>query len=244
MADSAVKRASLPEGMRIYAVGDIHGSLDLLDRLQERIVADLASRPAENPIIIYLGDFIDRGEASRQVLDRLLHPGNDLPQARHLRGNHEQMLLDCLSEPGRSASWRANGGGECLLSYGVEPLLLRGYADSAEIIERFSELLPQEHLEFLTQLPLSFVAGDFFFCHAGVRPGVDLARQSARDLLWIRDEFLSSRADFGKVVVHGHTPVPQPELLPNRINVDTGACFAGRLTAAVIEGRDVRFIST
>jgi serine/threonine protein phosphatase 1 len=229
---------------RLYVVGDIHGRADLLDRIANGIARDLEAAPAANGCLtVTLGDYIDRGPDSRGVIERLVR--NPFPtDFVALKGNHEALLERFLREPPVADHWRRLGGLETLHSYGVpvQPLMMgRNYDQAARALEA---AVPAAHRAFLGSLKLSFEAGRYFLCHAGVRPGVPLARQSEEDLLWIRDEFLGSRADFGKVVVHGHTPTEKPEVLPNRINIDTGAFMTGQLTCAVLEAEQVRFLST
>ncbi len=237
------KQYSVPEGARIYAVGDVHGAYGALEALQSNIIDDVRAHPVRQSAIVYLGDYIDRGERSYDVVRRLIAPPPELPPSIALRGNHEQSLLDCLADPERLAGWREFGGLETLMSYGVDAALLRNRTDSAAAIKRFRENLPDAHLAFFNALPFSFSLGGYFFCHAGVRPGVALEQQSNQDLMWIRDEFLNHDADFGARVVHGHTPTARPEARGNRINVDTGACVTGVLTCAVIEGDALRFLT-
>jgi serine/threonine protein phosphatase 1 len=226
----------------LYAVGDIHGRADLLAALEKLIVADLRHRGGKDALLIFLGDYVDRGPRSSAVIERLVQ-GFALPSA-HLRGNHEQILLDFLDDPELGDLWRRNGGMETLASYGVdvgEIALGRGFARTARDLR---SRIPAAHLSFLNGLKLSLTVGRYFFCHAGVRPGVPLEAQAADDLMWIREPFILSRADFGKIVVHGHTPVETPELLPNRINIDTGAFLTGKLTCLAIDGAATRFLST
>lgn len=235
---------SIPADNRIYAVGDIHGRLDLLKRMHGLILADLAANPVAQPRIVYLGDYIDRGMQSRGVIDLLLDPPAALPPAIMLRGNHEQTLLDCLAEPDRFENWRDFGGVETLMSYGVPADMLRERDAGAQAMAAFAELLPRDHLQFYDDMIYRFTAGGYFFCHAGVRPGVPLDRQTPHDLMWIRQEFMASSEDFGAIVVHGHTPASQPTVERNRIGVDTGAYATGVLTAAVADATGVRFLST
>jgi serine/threonine protein phosphatase 1 len=234
--------ASRSEPNRLYAIGDIHGRADLLDRMVEAIARDLDCRPIGHCLTVTVGDYIDRGPDSRGVLDRLAR--NPFPTDYvGLKGNHEDLLAAFLRDPSTAEHWRRIGGLETLHSYGIDvaPLMRgRNYEAAAEAL---IAALPPEHFAFLASLRLTLTVGRYFLCHAGVRPGVPLQRQSEADLLWIRDEFLDSKADFGKTVLHGHTPTPEPEVLPNRINVDTGAFMTGRLTCAVLEGEDVRFLS-
>lgn len=228
-------RTRLPADTRIYAVGDIHGRADLLAQKTQRIDAHEASNPVENSIRIYLGDYIDRGPASRRVIDHLI-----AESLRHnsvfLQGNHEALLLAFLAAEDKDVknSWIRNGGLQTATSYGVDPTSLQAAALRA--------VIPQAHIAFFKQLKLSFEIGEYFFVHAGVRPGVSFAKQAEEDLLWIRGEFLNYKGSFGKVVVHGHTPVCEPEVRPHRINIDTGAFRSGRLTCLVLEGNDIAFI--
>ena len=236
---TAVKdNAQLLSGIRIYAVGDVHGRIDLLERAMLQIDEHLLSNPAARPIEVYLGDYIDRGPGSRQVLDRLVN--------RHLNhttvcllGNHEIFMMEFLKRPEILIEWQNYGGLATLASYGLEPIMNASEAQQEELAAALERALPNSHRMFLEELALSFTCGDFFFVHAGVRPGVPLRRQSQDDLLWIREDFLLHEGSFGKIVVHGHTPVLQPELRANRINIDTGAYATGRLTCLVLEGQTV-----
>ncbi len=243
MSSSALGAApnASQEPSRVYAIGDIHGRADLLDRMIEAIARDLAQRPTQGALTVTVGDYVDRGPDSRGVIERLTRNPFPTPFVA-LRGNHEAIFEEFLRDPSIGDYWRGLGGLETLHSYGIDvaPLLRRkGYEEAAAALRA---ALPQSHVTFLASLRLTHAVGRYFFCHAGVRPGVPLARQREQDLLWIRDEFLDSRADFGKVVVHGHTPRETPELRSNRINVDTGAFMSGQLTCAVLEDKDVRFL--
>jgi serine/threonine protein phosphatase 1 len=237
------RRPSLPAGLRIYAVGDIHGRLDLLGELLSRIDADLALRPAVRPVFVFLGDYIDRGPCSRETIDRLIeHRGAN--ECVFLKGNHEQIAIKCLTDPSLFDRWMRLGGVETLVSYGVAPENLVNGKQIVELQAAFHRALPQAHFGFFRDQQTSFACGDFFFAHAGVRPRIELSRQTENDLLWIREEFLSSSEDFGKTVVHGHTPTREIEVRPNRINIDTGAFATGRLTCLVIEESSLSFIDT
>ncbi len=233
--------ATLPEGVRIYAVGDIHGRADLLDALHAQIAQDAAAFEGTKEIV-YLGDFIDRGRDSKGVVERVLKsvPGSLKP--RYIKGNHDAALLNFLDDPETYRVWKNFGAAETLLSYGVRPPLF----DSPEHIEQardaLSQALPGDHLAFFQNLELMVIVGDYAFVHAGVRPGVAIEKQDAQDLMWIREEFLSSNGSFGKVVVHGHTPMPSPVRTQNRISVDTGAYATGVLTCTVLEGETARFL--
>jgi serine/threonine protein phosphatase 1 len=239
-----LREARLPDGLRVYAIGDVHGCDELLAEAHAKIAADLAARPVADHRIIHIGDYGDRGRDTAAVIERLADLTLSDPHVLCLRGNHDDMLLDFLADPdGKGASFLANGGEATLVSYGVRVGLLALFiGDHADLARRLAETMPAHHRAFIAALPLSARFGDFFFCHAGIRPGVPLDRQSPRDLVWIRDEFLFSGVDHGVVVIHGHTPVDEPEVLPNRIDIDTGAVFGGRLTCLVLEGTDYRFL--
>ena len=235
----------LPAGMRVYAIGDIHGRDDLLAELHGRIVADAARAPASANILIYLGDYIDRGLQSKQVLDRLT--GNRLAGFEHvfLKGNHELAMLQFLGDAAFGKTWKYYGGLETLHSYGITELTRTDDPAAFERArEHLLEVLPASHRRFLETLEISREFGGYFFAHAGVRPGIALHRQIEEDLLWIREDFLQSGASFGKIIVHGHTPNEEVVIRPNRIGVDTGAYMTGVLTALVLEGEERRFIQT
>jgi serine/threonine protein phosphatase 1 len=229
----------LPEGTLVYAVGDIHGRADLLRGTFARIDADRAAGVPPQTIEIYLGDYIDRGPASREVIDLLISRGE-----RHatvfLKGNHEDFALQFLNTPRLFANWSKLGGLETLASYGLQPSIARTEKQQIALAEEFSARLPASHRDFLLRLQVFFSCGDFFFVHAGIRPGVALSRQREQDLIWIRDEFLTHQGTFEKMIVHGHTPVVAPEFRANRINIDTGAYATGRLTCLRIQGSRLR----
>lgn len=232
-------RARAPEGVRIYAVGDIHGRADLLDRL----MMSIAEEAPANAQLVFLGDYLDRGPDSRGVVDRLIALRNERPDTIFLKGNHEAVFLDFLADPADYEDWLHWGGAETLESYGVERPWARPAEDLAsEMLER----LPPGHLAFLRRLDLFCALGDYLFVHAGIKPGVPLDRQDERDLLWIRGEFHNAPAKTrpDRVVVHGHQPTSKPVDAGWRIGVDTGACFSDKLTAAVLEGESRRFLST
>ena len=230
-----------PAGLQIYAVGDIHGRLDLLNKLLTRIDADSARSPNAKIVEIYLGDYLDRGPASRGVLDRLIDRGRSR-RAVFLKGNHETYPLEFLRDPAFLGPWSQLGGLETLMSYGIRPPIAAGPDEWAEIAQDFGAALPVEHRDFLQHLLPYACYGDFYFVHGGVRPGVPLDRQREEDLLEIREPFLSSQDDFGKVIVHGHTPALEPEFRPNRIGIDTGAYATGRLTCLAISGDKLRVL--
>jgi serine/threonine protein phosphatase 1 len=226
---------------RLYVIGDIHGRSDLLERMIGLIGRDLGRAEADDCLTVTVGDYIDRGPDSRGVIERLARSPFPTPYIP-LKGNHEEFLEVFLREPEAGRHWRQNGGLETLRSYGIQMggLMLGRQLEAAS--QALLVALPDHHARFLSSLTLCLDLDRYFICHAGVRPGVALDQQSSDDLLWIREEFLLSHRDFGKRVIHGHTPMEEPEVLPNRINVDTGAFATGRLTCAVLEGGEVRFL--
>jgi serine/threonine protein phosphatase 1 len=229
------KAPRLPRGVRIYAFGDIHGRADLLEKMFTVIDADLSRSPPERPIEVYLGDYVDRGPYSRETLDLLIERSRS-HETVCLRGNHEAYYLDVLRDPTKLSAWRQIGGLQTLMSYGIQPPLHPNDDEQLELIRVLKATMPPDHLQFLQDLKPSFLCGDFFFVHAGIRPGIPLEEQQEHDLLWIRDEFLDSEEDFGKFIVHGHTPVREPDIRANRANIDTGAYATGNLTLLTIQG--------
>jgi serine/threonine protein phosphatase 1 len=227
----------LPPGLRVYAIGDVHGCADRLVALYAAIDADLAARPSPSEaLLLHLGDYVDRGPDSAGVLEALLNPsGLAGAGAIHLLGNHEAMMLEACAArapPDALAFWMANGGLATLESYGTDP-------HEPEWLAR----IPCAHLALLRNCPLQQRLGDYLFVHAGVRPDVPLDRQDPEDLLWIREPFLSWRGKLESVVVHGHTPMPVPTIRPHRIGIDTGACFGGDLTCLVLEEGRMGFLA-
>lgn len=239
----------MPDDVRVYAVGDIHGRADLLEQVLKNIDADFAQAPQPKRIEVFLGDYVDRGPASRQVLELLnergiIHPvGHERSrQVVFLKGNHETLLMNFLVRPSTLDSWKRLGGLDTLMSYGLAPTLNADPHTQADLAIAFGKALPPSHRQFLNDLQPSFTCGDYFFVHAGVRPGVALEKQREEDLLWIRQEFLLCEDDFTKIIVHGHTPVPEAEIRSNRINIDTGAYATGRLSCLVLEADKIRLI--
>jgi serine/threonine protein phosphatase 1 len=232
--------ARAPEGMRIYAIGDVHGCADLLEALYAKIDREIAQdRPADWRII-HLGDYGDRGPDSKRVLDRIIERSRDR-RFLSLMGNHDEGWLNFMADPDPVGLFVAHGGDATAHSYGVDfDLSDRSGRKAAR--DALRTAMPQAHLDFLRNLPRSFSFGDYFFCHAGIRPGVPLQIQDREDLIWIRREFLIYEGLHPRVIVHGHTPSDEPELLPNRINVDTGAVKTGVLTAVVLDGTTKRII--
>jgi serine/threonine protein phosphatase 1 len=225
----------LPDGIRIYAVSDIHGRADLLQDVFAAIDHHLARSGPVRALHVFLGDYIDRGPASRQTIDLLIERGRR-HESIFLKGNHEAFLFEVLQDASRLPSWKEYGGFQTLMSYGLAPSIRPDNAEQNELVRALLVGMPKHHRHFFSNLRTSFSCGDFFFAHAGIRPGVPLRQQREEDLLWIRDDFLQSEEDFGKYIVHGHTPVSKPEIRPNRINIDTGAYATGILTLLTIQG--------
>ena len=225
--------ARVADGVRIYAIGDLHGCSSLLEHLLAAIEAHIGAFPAHRPILVFLGDYIDRGPESRQVIDQLI----SLQRHREvilLKGNHESYLTEFLRAPSIMPEWVQYGGLDTLRSYGITPKSHFDQKEQELLATALSlELSKRGHLEFFDRLEMSFVCEDFLFVHAGVRPGIPLDQQREEDLLGIRSEFLRYQGDLGKIVVHGHTPVREPEVCSNRINIDTGAYASGRLTCLI-----------
>jgi len=234
----------LPQGQLVYAIGDIHGRADLLALLLAEIESDSArSKDAKRRTLVFLGDYIDRGHDSRRVVDMVL---DDLPagfDAHFLKGNHEAIMLDFLDDPSYLGHWLANGADATFRSYGLDVAELVGRGAAPEVWRRaFLASLPETHRDFFEALELAVSFGDYFFVHAGVRPGVPLEAQDPNDMIWIRGPFLQSEDDFGKIVVHGHTPGRDPVIRANRIGIDTGAVYTDRLTALRLENGSRRLM--
>lgn len=227
-----------PAGTRVYAIGDIHGRLDLLDTLLDKVEQEERARPTQETMIVFLGDLIDRGPDSAGVVDRLLSLSRQRQDVRFILGNHEEVLLRALD--GDLAAVRGfcrMGGRETILSYGVSADAFERM-DYDEVAEMLPRLIPQPHVAFLRAFENIVVAGDYALVHAGVRPGRTLDAQSAGDLRWIREDFLRHRGTFEKVIVHGHTITSTVDFQANRIGIDTGAYASGCLTALALEGAD------
>lgn len=231
-------------GCRAYAVGDIHGCLELLEDLLARIEADAAARAPKRSFVIFLGDLIDRGPASAGVVERLRNYKPDFATPVFITGNHEEVMLRVLhGEADILADWLKFGGAECLESYGVNVPAIRRL-EPQEAVRQIRAQLPRAHVEFLESFADTFRFGDYLFVHAGIRPGIDLEHQDQFDLRWIREPFLSDPEEHGLVVVHGHTIVDAVEERPNRIGLDTGAYRNGVLTALGIEDGERWYLST
>ena len=238
--------ARIPDNVRVYAIGDIHGRADLLGRLMDLIDEDAATAGQhEKVIMVFLGDYVDRGFQSREVIDFILSERLAAYETVFLKGNHEEAFLKFLSDAGFGPDWARYGGSETLTSYGIRPPRSRTLPEEwVEACARLNEVLPDAHRNFLISLRPSVTIGDYMFVHAGVRPDRALDQQSERDLLWIRDRFLNDATCFEQVIVHGHTPIREPYRDDRRIGIDTGAYLSGRLTATRLMADDVTFFTT
>ena len=237
---------SVPARSAVYAIGDIHGRLDKLLALEALIEEDAHRRSVTRRVVVYLGDYVDRGPASQGVVEHLTLTRLRGFEVVHLLGNHEQLMLDFLDDPETAGPWFASGGLATLASYGL-PTIERKDLSASDILrlqDGLRSLLPVRHRNFLKNLKSLHREGGFLFVHAGIRPGVALDAQKEEDLIWIRQPFLGSNSDHGFVVVHGHTITDEPEFRPNRIGIDTGAFDSGVLTALAIEGGNVAVLQT
>lgn len=236
--------SAAPSDTRIYAIGDIHGQRERLQQLHEQILEDASDAPEGRKVAVYVGDYVDRGPDSRGVLDILI--GHPLPglASVYLKGNHEDFMLRFLDgDIEAGAAWYANGGDTTLASYGIDVENI--WPDFTVLLdwrERLSRAVPPSHRSFLDTLALRHTEGDYAFVHAGVRPGIPLDAQDPHDLMWIREEFHSSRADHGYVIVHGHSVTSKAINRENRIGIDTGAGYGRTLTAVVLTGSERRFL--
>src|SRR3990172_399994 len=236
MESMRLGQSKTPAGMRLYAIGDVHGCDGMLAEMHEKIAADLAVPPGSDHRIAHIGDYADRGPDSAAVIGRLVKLAATDRRVICLRGNHDELLLDFLADPAEfGATFLFNGGDATLRSYGVP---VSGFAivagEFAALSRQLADRMPAAHRAFVDGLVLTVRFGDYFFCHAGIRPGVPLARQDPTDLTWIREDFLWDGRDHGVVVVHGHTPANEPEIRRNRINIDTGAAYGGRLSCLAL----------
>jgi serine/threonine protein phosphatase 1 len=237
--------SATPEGRRVYAIGDIHGHRDLLEALCARIAADDATRgPIRETDVILLGDLIDRGPDSAGVIRFAMKTTLPFARLTTIKGNHEALFLKILDgEIAQLAGWLHYGGCEMLESFGVDSVLLDDVEANAEaIVAEARRLVPAAIVAWLRALPIAIRIGDYYFVHAGVRPGIPLDEQFEEDALWIRDDFLDSTVDHGATIVHGHTVTPSVVDRRNRIGIDTGAYRSGRLTAVGLEGTERWFI--
>lgn len=243
----AEKPACFPDQRVGYAIGDIHGRADLLKLMLDKLEAQAGAdrKGPDRPIVVFLGDYVDRGPESREVIDMLIYDRPRGFERRFLRGNHEQAMLAFMDTPRANVGWLRHGGAATLQSYGVQPPPLAGAADAdwSAAAEALRANLPAAHLDFLINLERYVVLGDYAFVHAGVRPGRPLEKQTDADLFWIRERFHSSQRRFSHRVVHGHTPLAEPYSDARRIGVDTGAYASGVLTAVRLEADGAEFVS-
>jgi serine/threonine protein phosphatase 1 len=232
------------KGYRAYVVGDVHGRLDLLEQLLAEIERDRAERPLRRTLLVFLGDLIDRGPHSAQVLERLRTYAPAGVRTVFLLGNHEEVLLRILDgDVSLITNWRWFGGAECLRSYGADPVRIGNLSDE-QALEEVRKAIPAEHVEFLKSFVDTCRFGDYLFVHAGIRPGITIDEQLQSDLRWIREPFLLDDTDHGCVVVHGHTISEAVDEQSNRIGIDTGAYRTGVLTALAIEGERRWYLQT
>lgn len=232
------------QGYRAYVIGDVHGRLDLLKDLLAKIHAELDRHPAARCLLVFVGDLIDRGPNSAQVIERLRTYNRPGVQTVFLLGNHEEVLLRILrGEAELITKWRWFGGSECLQSYGVNPDVVAGSSDE-EALAIVRAAIPRSHVQFIESFVDSCRFGDYLFVHAGIRPGIEFDQQAQSDLRWIREPFLNDDTEHGFVVVHGHTISSAVEQRPNRIGIDTGAYRTGVLSALAIEGSNRWLLDT
>jgi serine/threonine protein phosphatase 1 len=235
---------SIPDHQRVYAIGDIHGRADLLIKMHHAVSKHAAISPPADQLIVYLGDYVDRGLEVKETLNILTSSPLQEFHTIFLKGNHEEMLLSFLMDSATLDDWLLLGGQATMMSYGLSSPGQAPHPRQAEDIrQKFIHAFPNGHRDFLLKLKTTYQAGDYLFVHAGLRPGVPLDKQTAEDYLWIREPFLINRKSMGVRVVHGHHITPRPETLPNRIGVDTGAYATGRLSCVVLEADRVEFIS-
>jgi len=239
---AAAPTYSVPPGERVYAVGDIHGRLDLFERLISQIESDDAAREGAKTTIILLGDLVDRGPESSGVVDAAIKLSGRR-QVRTLCGNHEEMFLKSLESDALMREFLRRGGRETVLSY-LRDTEEYNQLSFEEVRQRLLAVLPIDHLDFLRSLEDKVVMGDYLFVHAGVRPGIGLEDQTAADMRWIREPFLSSDLPSKYCVVHGHTITSEPTEKMGRIGIDTGAYQSGRLTALGLEGDGRWFLTS
>lgn len=246
MSTISLNDARTPDDMRLYAIGDSHGCLDELKALDQMIIDDLQARPVKEHKIIFLGDYVDRGPDSAGCLQYLLERRASDPNVVCLKGNHEEKLVEFLANPIKLAdSFLTYGGDALAASYGVDAPPL---STSSDVMQKFCKALqaavPARHLDFIDSLLSHVILGDYMFVHAGVRPNVPLDEQTAHDMMWVRREFIPHTDLYEKIIIHGHTPQLEPEVMANRINVDTLCYDTGNLTAVVLEGNERRFLQT
>lgn len=242
---SPIDQASLPDGLRVYAIGDIHGRRDLLDRLLDQIAADDRARGPSDMHIVFLGDLMDRGPDSAGVIDRAMDLAQTMGQNCHfLMGNHEEVYLAAATGDEKLVRFFCKiGGRETILSYDISPQDYNAL-DMEQLAARIPDLFPQRHIDFIARFKDRIVMGDYAFVHAGIRPGIPIDQQRPKDLRWIREDFILDEAPHDKLIVHGHTITDDVEECPNRIGIDTGAYMSGMLTALGLEGGNRWYLKT
>lgn len=233
----SIAAAEMPYGQRAYVIGDVHGRQDLLTSLLERIAKDRAQREDAETYLIFLGDYVDRGPGSSDVIDMLLDLKRSEKNVITLKGNHESAMMSFLQDPMKGKRWLHYGGDATLRSYGIDLVLAELTEEKIRKAgQQLKKNLPDSHLQFISSLEASHVMGDYLFVHAGIEPGRPIDDQKEHDLLWIRDDFLEHTGLFEKIIVHGHSIIPEPEFKENRISIDTGAFYSNVLTCLVLEG--------
>lgn len=240
-----IDTACLPQGLRVYAIGDVHGRNDLLEQLLDQIAADDRDRGAADTHIVFLGDLMDRGPDSAGVIERAMKLSDAMGDHVHfLMGNHEEVYLAAATGEEKLVRFFCKiGGRETILSYDITPEEYNAL-DMEQLSARMPQLIPQRHVDFVAAFKDQIVMGDYAFVHAGVRPGVPIDQQKPKDLRWIREEFIIDEAPHDKLIVHGHTITDDVEECPNRIGIDTGAYMSGMLTALCLEGNQRWYLKT
>lgn len=241
---SPIDNATIPEGRRVYAIGDVHGRNDLLQQLLEKIVRDDGERDQAQSEIIFLGDLVDRGPDSAGVIDTAMQLKSDRGNVRFLMGNHEEVYLAAATGDEKSVRFfNRIGGRETILSYEISK---EEYIDLdiSQLAARIPTLFPREHVDFVSGFEDQIIIGDYAFVHAGIRPGIPLAEQRKKDLRWIREEFLATREAHEKVIVYGHTISDDVVEAGNRIGIDTGAYYSNKLTALALQGPERWYLDT
>ncbi|RWX75764.1 serine/threonine protein phosphatase [Neorhizobium lilium] len=232
-----------PPAYPIYAIGDIHGCMDQLQRAEEKIATDIEVSGQSGPVVL-LGDYVDRGSASSQVIEHLVNPSALGLKRVPLCGNHDDIFGKFIEEPDLHLEWLALGGEQTLMSYGIDihHVGLRQRGRNSKLKHVLAEAIPLSHKQFLENLPIHLKIGQYLFVHAGIRPEIPLQRQTDEDMMWIREPFLKEGPKLPLMVIHGHTPQPMPDLGPHRIGIDTGAFYTGKLTVLKIDGGQTRFL--
>lgn len=242
-ASEEIDLPRVPDGLRVYAIGDVHGRLDLLDALLDSIRAERERDQLAAVQLVMLGDLIDRGPESAGVVERLLRRPPGIDEMHLLQGNHEEALLEILDGAhGQLPGWIRYGGEQALKSYGLEDDIIFG--DREQLVAKIHAGIPASHVRLFRSMVDYVRIGDYLFVHAGIFPGRPLEQQQGHDLRWIREEFLDDDRDHGMMIVHGHTISRGVDRRPNRIGIDTGAYMSGVLTALVLEGTTQRFLQT